>query len=379
MNWGCNSKKWFDKTHHKQIKIIMKDINFPVFKTKMEGVTEKFNLNDPAGRKKYFEAKAGPEIEKIKKYLENKTFVAFLLGKKNSGKGTYSKLFMELMGTEHVGHLSVGDLVRDVHGSLASPEKKQELVEFLSKNYRGFHTVEETMDLIEGRSQEKLVSSELILALIKYEISKRPRQALFIDGFPRGLDQIGYSLFLKEMIGYQEHPDFFVFIDVPESVIDARIKSRVVCPICKTPRNLKLAMTQNIGYDEATKTPYLICDDPKCNGARMVTKEGDELGIEPIRARLETDDAIFKQLLNLSGVDKIKLRNAVPVTESDAAVDDYEITPGYDLVWDEAAKKVNIVENPWVIKDDNGVDCVSLLPAAVALGLVKQVAGILEI
>ncbi len=67
----------------------MKGIDFPIFKTKTEGVNGTFNLNDPAGRKQYFESKAGTEIEKLKKYLGEKTFIAFLIGKKNSGKGTY--------------------------------------------------------------------------------------------------------------------------------------------------------------------------------------------------------------------------------------------------------------------------------------------------
>ena len=41
----------------------------PIFNTKTEGVTRVFDLTDPAERKEYFMAKAGPEIEKIKKYL----------------------------------------------------------------------------------------------------------------------------------------------------------------------------------------------------------------------------------------------------------------------------------------------------------------------
>ena len=119
------------------------------------------------------------------------------VGKKNSGKGTYTRLFMEAVGDKHVGHVSIGDIVRDVHKGLSDPAKKTELVEFLKKNYRGFHAVEETLDIIEGRSQETLISSDLILALVKYEISKRPKKAIFIDGFPRDFDQISHSLYLS--------------------------------------------------------------------------------------------------------------------------------------------------------------------------------------
>jgi len=350
---------------------------FPVFKTKTPGVTEKFNLNDPDSRKLYFQAKVGPEIEKLQKYfLQDKTFVAFLLGKKNSGKGTYSKLFMEATDRDRVGHLSVGDLVRDVHASLEQPESRAALIEFLKNNYRGFHTVEETIDLIEGRNQSSLISSELILSLIKYELSKRPRQAIFIDGFPRALDQVGYSLYLKEVIGYRDDPDFFVFINVPNSIIDERIKYRVVCPICKTPRNLRLLATKEVGYDETTKEFYLKCDTPTCNGARMYPKEGDELGIEPIRERLEVDTQIFNQLLQLTGVPKVYLRNSVPVDQADEFVDDYELTPGYSYELNPDGT-VKTIEKPWTVKDDNGVESYSLLPPAVVVGLIKQTAQVL--
>lgn len=355
----------------------MKGIDFPVFKTKVEGVTEKFNLNDPAGRRRYFDAKAGTEIEKLREFLRKNTFVAFLMGKKNAGKGTYSKLFMEAVGTEHASHLSVGDIIRDIHASLADEEKKKELVDFLAKNYRGFHSLEETIDLIEGRSQSTLVPTELILALIKFEISKRPRKAVFIDGFPRALDQIKYSLFLREIIGYRDDPDFLVFIDVPEVVIDERIKYRRVCPKCQSPRNLRLLATKEVGYDEATKEFYLICDNPACEPLRMVAKQGDELGIEPIRERLELDDKVFRELLGLQGVPKIYLRNSVPVEKAGEYIDDYEITPGYYYELDPATKKVKVIEKPWTVKDDNGVESYSLLPSAVVIGLLKQTAQVL--
>lgn len=352
--------------------------NFPIFKTKIEGVDQKFNLNDLDERREYFRQKAGEEIEKIRKYLDSgKTFVGYLLGKKNSGKGTYSKLFMEAIGGNHIGHVAVGDIVRDVHAGLSDTARKKELSEFMKKNFRGFHSVEEVDKLIKGRSQSSLISTELILALLKYEISKRPRQAIFIDGFPRGLDQINYSIFLRELLGYRDDPDFFVFISLPTAIIDARIKTRVVCPICKTPRNTRLLATKEVGYDNNKKEFYLMCDNPSCNGARMVPKEGDELGIESIHERLETDERVFNKLLELHGVLKIYLRNSVPVSEAAKFVDDYEITPTYSYERD-ASGKIRVIEKPWVIKDDDGVPSYSLLPAPVALAMVKQIAKILE-
>ena len=57
----------------------MKGLEFPIVGSKVKGVTAKFDLNSPAGRKKYFQAKTGKEIKEIKEFLKEKTFMAFLL------------------------------------------------------------------------------------------------------------------------------------------------------------------------------------------------------------------------------------------------------------------------------------------------------------
>ncbi len=355
----------------------MQGLEFPLYKTRRQNVDGKFNLNEPSDRRRYFEAKLGPQIERIKEFLQKGTFVAIMLGKKNSGKGTYSKLFMEIFGKEHIGHLSVGDVVRDVHEILETGQGREELMNFVKSNYRGFHSEAELTDMILGRGTTTLLSSELILVLMKYEISKRPRQAVFIDGFPRALDQVSYAMFLREIIGYREDTDMLVFLDVPESVIDERIKYRVICPVCKTPRSTRLLATSLAGYDEARGEFYLMCDNAGCNKARMVSKEGDELGIEPIRSRLVLDDQIFKQLLELKGISKVQLRNSVPVTQAAEFVDDYELTPGYSYERTPSGE-VKIVESPWTVKDDNGIESYSLLPAAVVCGLIDQLDKILS-
>ena len=354
-------------------------MQFPIYKTKIEGINRTFDLNDPEDRKAYFELKAGPELKKLRNYLKNSSFVAYLLGKKNSGKGTYSKLFMEAVGQKNINHVAVGDIVRDVHKSLGTKEGKKNPLNFLAKNYRGFHSLEEAVNLILTRSHNSLISSELIIALIKYEISKRPRQAIFIDGFPRAHDQINYSLYLKDLIGYRDDPDFFVFINVPDSIIDERIKFRVVCPICHTPRNLKLLPTKEIDYDKESKNFYLMCDNPTCNKTRMIPKEGDELGIEPIRARLEIDNQVFQKLLRLTGVPKIYLRNSIPKDVAKEYVDDYEITPQYNYEYNKRLGRVKIIEKPWLVKDDEGIESISLLPPAVVISFIKQTAQILKL
>ena len=357
----------------------MKNFEFPIEKTKTEGVTDAFKLDDPAERRTYFEAKAGVEIKKVKSYLEHNTFVAFLLGPKYSGKGTYSKLFGEIIGKEHVRHISVGDIVRDAYTKIKGENADPKLAAFLEKNYRGFMPLDDAIEALLGKSQAKLLPTELILTLVEYEISQSGRKALFIDGFPRNLDQVAYALYFGALMGYRDDPDFLVFIDVPESVIDERIKFRVVCPKCHTPRNTKLLRTKDVTYDEDTQTYHLICDDDDCEKAHLVGKEGDELGIEAIRDRIEVDKKVMGTLLELHGVPKIYLRNSIPVAKANKYVDDYEITPAYRYENNTDKNEVTVIEEPWTIKDENGEESYSLLPSPIVLSLIRQVATVLKL
>jgi adenylate kinase family enzyme len=292
----------------------MQDIEFEVFNTKSEdGKQGKFDLTDSAQRKEYFEFKAGPEIEKLKKYLKDNTFIVYLLGKKSSGKGTYAKMFKEIVSPDKVEHLSIGDMIRSFDEVLRDEAKKQELIEFLKQKYRGPTPLQDIIKAMEERSTKVLLPSELILALTEREITRMGKKAIFLDGFPRDLDQVSYSLFFKNLIDYREDPDIFVMIDVPTNIIDQRVKTRVICPLCNTSRSLKLLPTKKIEYDEADKKFHLICDNPACIGARMVTKEGDENGIEPIRARLDKDEMLMGQVYKMHGIKKVFLRNSIPV------------------------------------------------------------------
>jgi adenylate kinase family enzyme len=356
----------------------MKDLTFPVFKTKSD-VYKKFDLTDVNSRQEYFEYKAGDEIRKLREFLKENTFIAYLLGKKSSGKGTYSKMFAEIIDKDKVAHFSIGDMVRSFDDVVKDSAKKKELVEFLEKNYRGFMPLDKIMEALEGRSTKVLLPSELILALAKREIAKLGKKSIFIDGFPRELDQVSYSLFFRDLIGYRDDPDVFILIDVPTSVIDERVKFRVICPLCQTSRNLKLLSTKNVEYDKDGNKFHLVCDNSSCEGARMVTKEGDELGIEPIRKRLEKDEMLIKEAFNLQGVPKVLLRNSVPADKTKELTDDYEITPGYNYNWNEKENKVETIEKPWEVKDDEGVLSNSLMPPPVVVSLIKQLVKALNI
>jgi len=355
----------------------MKDVEFPVFKTKVEGVEKKFDLMDPKGREEYFQAKAGDEISRLRNYLKENTFVVYLLGKKNSGKGTYAKMFKEIIDKDKIEHFSVGDAVRELDAIVRDKDKRKELEAFLAKNYRGYMPLSEIMAALESRSTTVLLPSELILALLKMKLATAGKKALFIDGFPRSMDQVSYSLFFRDLIGYRDDPDVFAMIDIPEAVIDERIKYRAVCPKCQTSRNVKLLPTKKVGFDEKENKFYLFCDNSQCTSERMTGKEGDEQGIEPIRDRLTVDEELIKKAFTLYGVLKVLLRNSVPVAVAKEFVDDYEITPEY--YYQKDGNEIKILEKPWQVSDDEGVASYSLLAAPVVLALIKQLVEALDI
>lgn len=335
--------------------------------------------------------KAGEEIKKLRQYLENHSFIVYLLGKKNSGKGTYAKMFAEIVASEKIFHFSIGDMIRRVDNELKDKEKKAQLIEFLKKNYRGWVSIDDIISMLESRNTKKLLPTELILTLTKREIAKQKGKVIFIDGFPRELDQIAFSLFFRDLIGYRDDPDFFILIDLPEKVIDERIKYRRICPICQTSGNLKLMPSSKIGYKSSTfcdkkvldkekeKEFFLLCDNPKCRGAEMIQKEGDEFGMESIKERLNLDAKLMEKAFSLYGIPKILLRNSIPIEQAKDLVDDYEITPEYCYKWDEKEKKVNVIKKPWIIKDDQGVDSYSLMPPPVVLSLIHQMTEVLKL
>ncbi|OGZ18763.1 MAG: hypothetical protein A2175_00550 [Candidatus Nealsonbacteria bacterium RBG_13_42_11] len=355
-------------------------MKFPIFKTKIQGIKKRFDLNNPREREEYFQLKTGQEIKKLRDYFKKgNTFVAYLMGKKNSGKGTYSKMFAEIVDPKSIEHFSIGDMIRKVDKELKDKNKRKELIEFLDKNYRGWYQIKELIKALESRSTKTLLPTELILVLVKREIAERKKKTLFIDGFPRDLDQINFTLFFRDLIGYRDDPDIFILINVPERVIDERIKYRMICPLCQTSRNLKLLPTSKIGYDNDKKEFYLLCDNPRCQAVRMVRKEGDEKGIKPIKERLKRDEKLIEQAFYLHGISKVFLRNSVPQSLAKSNLDDYEITPEYYYQRDEKNKKIKVLEKLWVVPDDEKKPSYSLLPPPVVVSLIKQIVKVLGI
>ncbi|WKZ31085.1 MAG: nucleoside monophosphate kinase [Candidatus Dojkabacteria bacterium] len=353
----------------------MKGIDFPIVKTKPPKSSREFDLTDPAERKVYFQEKVPKEIAELKDYFRDNTFVAYLLGKKMAGKGTYTKLLAEIFGSDLIKHLSVGDLVRATDQVKDDQKAKDELFNYLEKNYRGFIPLEEAFEAFINRDTSTLLPTEFILALVKREIELAGRVNLFIDGFPRNMDQISYSLYFRDLINYRNDPDIFVLIDLPEAVINERIKFRRICPVCNSSRHLTLFPTSLIEYDEENNEYFIKCDNPECEPHRMVGKEGDDKGIEVIKDRLVMDDELIRKAFGLHGVPKVLLRNAVPLDIVGEMVDDFEITKEY--VYSGKGKDITVEQKEWIMIDDNGIESVSLLPSAVVVEFIKQLHSIL--
>ncbi|RJR27980.1 hypothetical protein C4561_00535 [candidate division WWE3 bacterium] len=358
-------------------------MKFDYYNSKKLSNGKTYVLTDPAERRQYFEAKLGHKIDDVKSYLEHNTFIGYLLAKKQAGKGTYSKMIEEILGPERFAHISVGDVVRDFHEKLESGEDISDVINLVRKHYRGFISVEESMEALRNRTTDKVsVPAELMLTLLKLEIDKIGRKGLFIDGMPRTLDQISYSLYFRDLINYRDDPDFFLLINVSNDLIDLRMKNRVICPECHTSKSMILNPTTNVIYDQTDKQVKFICDNNTCSGynkAVYIHKEGDELGIKAIEERLRSDEDLMQKALNLHGIQKILIESSIPASIANDYLEEYEIQPAYEfeVVGDPGNETINIKTGPLKFKDDDGADCYTMYAATYVVNIFDQLHKIL--
>ena len=359
-------------------------MNFPYFNTKELSDGRTYNLTDPAERLQYFHAKLGSKIDEVKEYLEHNSFVGYMLAKKIAGKGTYAGMFTEIVGQERFAHISAGDVVRDAHVLLDSPEEamereRKELLSYIDKHYRGYISAEEAIKALLNRSNDRVsVPSELMLTLLKREIDRVGKKALFVDGMPRSLDQISYSLYFRDLINYRNDPDFFIFIDVAEEIIDMRIRGRVVCPVCKTSKNMLTNPGKFVRHDTETGEYYLVCDNAVCPGyekARYYSKEGDVAGKDTIAERLKSDGELMEMSMGLQGMPKVLIRSSYPVDEALGYIEDYEIQPVFK--YKGTGDNIEVMTEPWIFKDDEGVDSYSIYAATYVVSMFSQIHKIL--
>jgi adenylate kinase family enzyme len=267
-----------------------------------------------------------------------------MVGKKNSGKGTYTKMFLEAIGVPAT-QLVVGDIVR-------------------------------TANLT--RTTDKLLPTEKILDLVYKEAQKGVLPTIFLDGLPRNLEQIDQVVGIRKRLGLPKGHDLFALIDIPEVVMDERMKNRVVCPTCHTPRHPKLLLTRFLDRDLEKGEFFLRCDKDGCDKSRMIPKEGDNLGIMAIRDRLIEDQEVMEELFRRKEAKKILLSATLPLKSIDQ-VDDYEIHLIYDLIWDKKKRRVASKAKKWLFKDDLGRESYTLFPPAVTIHMIKEMVRILDI
>ncbi len=345
-------------------------VDYTWIKTKTEDEKE-YDLADPAMRKLYFNAKVGEEIQKLRDFLKNNSFIAYFLAPKMAGKGTYTAMLREILGEDLIEHISVGDIVRKAHLEFEKKGKESDVYTYMKENYRGFLNLDEAFESLVSRDTKSVsVPTEFVLSLVKMEIDNLEARTIFLDGFPRKIDQISYSLYFRDLINHREDTDLFLMINLPIEIINQRIKSRQICPECQTSRNLSLAPTTKIGCDEGDGCFYLICDNPSCKELRMVCKEGDELGIENIRGRIVADLDLMEKARNMYGIEKIEIYNSLEKEKALNYVDDYELTKEYFFEKDEDGN-IKKVEKPFSVKD-NGKEYISLLPAPALVQLIRQ-------
>jgi len=344
-------------------------VNYAWMGTRKGTVTH--DLLTPKGRQVYYEDNVEEELKLLRNFFKNNTFVGYLLAPKNAGKGTYIKGLAEALGGDYFDHVSVGDVVRSAEIEYKENGKESELYKYAQKNYRGYMHLDEVFEALTNRSTTSLVPTEFVLMLIKRILEKKEKRTVFIDGFPRNLDQVSYSLYFRELINFREDPDVFIMINAPVTVLDERIKQRVICPNCQTPRNLTLFPTKEVGYDSEKKLFFLVCDNADCsNPQRMVAKEGDEFGLEPIKDRIMMDVKLMERARSLYGVPKIELYNALEADKALEYVNDCEITKEFVYTVNEDST-VNKEARFWEVEEGEE-RYRSLLPQPVIVQFIKQ-------
>ena len=69
------------------------------------------------------------------------------------------------------------------------------------------------------------------------------------------------------------------------------------------------------------------------------------------------------------------LRNSIPVSQAKELIDEYEITPAYEYKLTNG--QAEVMETPYVVKDDEGTESYSLLSPPVVIALLKQLYSVL--
>lgn len=327
--------------------------------------------------KDFFNKRTPQNLEKLKKHLSEKNFVLFFLAKKQAGKGTYAKILKDITD-EKIVHISVGDLVREAEKQANNPKEKNQLIEDLKKYYKGPSNADKIIDeFIHQAESTNLLPTEAIMALIEKKVAEYQGKSVIIDGFPRSKEQVVLATQMQKDFESKGMPSAFVEINCPEEVLLRRYVDRRICPVCQTPKNIKLLLTKEIEFDEKSGEFHLVCDRPECQRAHFIQKQGDQDGIEKVKANQREVQKMIDEIKNEAPHLHVVVYNSIPLNEAHKH-DSTDFTEEADLVWDKDKKEVTRKFKPMVVKDDQGRDAYSRWPEPVVVDLVNRLAEWLD-
>lgn len=160
-----------------------------------------------------------------------------LVGAPGAGKGTQGDVIVKEFG---ITRISTGDLLRNEISDNTE----------LGRQVKGI--------LASGQ----LVSNDIIMSLIKQEMSKHIEKGFVLDGVPRNIEQAKeIDAFLKSE--FQKHIDLVISLEIPESKLIERLSNRFYCKKC------------NESYNKIYKMPKIdeTCD--VCGSHEFITRSDD--------------------------------------------------------------------------------------------------------
>ncbi|MFH8132545.1 MAG: adenylate kinase [Candidatus Aenigmatarchaeota archaeon] len=175
-----------------------------------------------------------------------------IFGPPGSGKGTYASIIENKLG---IPKINTGDILREIAKSGSELGKK----------------------IAEYQGKGELVPDDIVIEIVKERLSKPDcSKGYILDGYPRTIPQ-------AEALEKISPPDVIINLNVPQSVIIARLSGRLICPNCNAIYHKIFLKPKN---DE-------ICD--KC-GTKLIQREDDKP--EVIKRRLSVYQKQSKPLID---------------------------------------------------------------------------------
>ncbi len=178
------------------------------------------------------------------------------MGAPGSGKGTQAEKLMDEFDCRQI---STGVLLRQAIESGSELGKKVQKI----------------------MSEGLLVSDDIVLDLIKNELSEIGENGFLLDGYPRNINQ---AKSLNELLGNIDKPlDYSILIDVPSEILIKRLSGRRTCSL--TGKTLNIYFSSENEIDECLSS-----------GGELLQREDDNE--ESITKRIEVYDEQTKPMVD---------------------------------------------------------------------------------